>query len=107
DEIVSSSDEVDHKPKKLKLKGGLKRKRNASDSDSDSSSFDEEKIRRLVNKMNKKSDTKVLTMMMEILLEPTSNKLCGRRLSGTLWKVEEGLGSPWNVLESVGRLGRS
>nr|GFA56267.1 mannose-P-dolichol utilization defect 1 protein homolog 2-like [Tanacetum cinerariifolium] len=29
-----------------------------------------------------------------------------RRLSGILWKVEEGLGSPWNVLESVGRLGR-
>nr|GFA87663.1 chromo domain-containing protein/Gag-Asp_proteas domain-containing protein [Tanacetum cinerariifolium] len=26
-----------------------------------------------------------------------------RRLSGILWKVEEGLGSPWNVLESVGR----
>nr|GFA63489.1 2-(3-amino-3-carboxypropyl)histidine synthase subunit 2-like [Tanacetum cinerariifolium] len=30
-----------------------------------------------------------------------------RRLSGILWKVDEGLGSPWNVLESVGRLGRS
>nr|GEV84874.1 hypothetical protein [Tanacetum cinerariifolium] len=25
------------------------------------------------------------------------------RLSGILWKVEKGLGSPWNVLESVGR----
>ncbi|GJU47078.1 hypothetical protein Tco_1204344 [Tanacetum coccineum] len=41
DEIVSSSDEVDHKPKKLKLKGWLNRKRNVSDSDSDSSSFNE------------------------------------------------------------------
>nr|GEX59468.1 chromo domain-like [Tanacetum cinerariifolium] len=30
-----------------------------------------------------------------------------RRLSGILWKVEEGFGSPWNVLKSVGRLGRS
>ncbi|GKE57515.1 hypothetical protein Tco_1496700 [Tanacetum coccineum] len=38
DEVVSSSDEVDRKPKKLKLKGGLKRKRNGSDS---SSSFNE------------------------------------------------------------------
>ncbi|GJW84239.1 hypothetical protein Tco_0157384 [Tanacetum coccineum] len=38
DEVVSSFDEVDRKPKKLKLKGGLKRKRNGSDS---SSSFNE------------------------------------------------------------------
>nr|GFC16647.1 2-(3-amino-3-carboxypropyl)histidine synthase subunit 2-like [Tanacetum cinerariifolium] len=29
------------------------------------------------------------------------------RLSGILWKVKEGPGSPWKVLESVGRLGRS
>ncbi|GJZ77032.1 hypothetical protein Tco_0641704 [Tanacetum coccineum] len=50
DEVVSSFDEVDHKPKKLKLKGGLKRKRNGSNS---SSSFNEEKNRRLVNKLKK------------------------------------------------------
>ncbi|GKC43140.1 hypothetical protein Tco_1060862, partial [Tanacetum coccineum] len=47
---VVSSDEVDCKPKKLKLKGGLNRKRNGSDYDS----FDEDKIRRLVNILKKK-----------------------------------------------------
>ncbi|GJR63411.1 hypothetical protein Tco_1505573 [Tanacetum coccineum] len=52
DEIVSSSDEVDRKPKKLKLKGGLKRKRNVSDFNS--SSIDEENIKRLLNKLTKK-----------------------------------------------------
>nr|GEW61021.1 PH-interacting protein [Tanacetum cinerariifolium] len=52
DEIVSSSDEVYRKPKKLKLKDGLKRNRNVSDSDS--SSIDEENIKRLLYKLIKK-----------------------------------------------------
>ncbi|GJY03490.1 hypothetical protein Tco_0369430 [Tanacetum coccineum] len=43
DDVGSSFDEVDRKPNKLKLKGGLKRKRNVSDSDS--SALDDEKIR--------------------------------------------------------------
>nr|GEV69972.1 hypothetical protein [Tanacetum cinerariifolium] len=34
------------------------------------------------------SDTKVFTMTMEILLEPTSNKLCGRRFSTMDWKIK-------------------
>ncbi|GKD10194.1 hypothetical protein Tco_1189879, partial [Tanacetum coccineum] len=52
DDVGSSFDEVDRKPKKLKLKDGLKRKRNVSDSNS--SALDDEKIRRLVNKLKKK-----------------------------------------------------
>nr|GEV31733.1 retrovirus-related Pol polyprotein from transposon TNT 1-94 [Tanacetum cinerariifolium] len=41
------------KPKKLKIKGGLKRERNGSDSDS--LSVDEEKVRRMFNKLKKKN----------------------------------------------------
>nr|GFB20366.1 hypothetical protein [Tanacetum cinerariifolium] len=40
-------------PKKLKIKGGLKRERNGSDSDS--LSVDEEKVRRMFNKLKKKN----------------------------------------------------
>ncbi|GKE31809.1 hypothetical protein Tco_1451131, partial [Tanacetum coccineum] len=52
DEVDLSSDEVDQKRKKLKIKGGLKRKRNGSDFDS--SSVDEEKMMLLISKLKKK-----------------------------------------------------
>ncbi|GJZ09942.1 hypothetical protein Tco_0544225, partial [Tanacetum coccineum] len=51
DEVDFSSDEVDRKPKKLKIKRRLKRKRNGSDSDS--SFVDEENVRQMYNKLKK------------------------------------------------------
>ncbi|GKF05205.1 hypothetical protein Tco_0035873, partial [Tanacetum coccineum] len=51
DEVDFSSDEVDRKPKKLKIKRRLKRKRNGSDYDS--SFVDEENVRQMYNKLKK------------------------------------------------------
>ncbi|GJV67254.1 hypothetical protein Tco_1482763, partial [Tanacetum coccineum] len=51
DEVDFSSDEVDRKPKKLKIKRRLKRKRNGPDSDS--SFVDEENVRQMYNKLKK------------------------------------------------------
>nr|GEV35024.1 hypothetical protein [Tanacetum cinerariifolium] len=53
DVVDSSSDEVDQKRKKLKIKAGLKRKRSGLDS-SDSSSIDTVKVKRLISKLGKK-----------------------------------------------------
>ncbi|GJY30944.1 hypothetical protein Tco_0414439 [Tanacetum coccineum] len=55
DEVVdSSSDEVDQKRKKLKIKAGLKRKRSGSDCSDSSSSIDTENIKLLISKLEKK-----------------------------------------------------
>nr|GEW30542.1 peptidase C48, SUMO/sentrin/Ubl1 [Tanacetum cinerariifolium] len=53
DDVDSSSDEVDRKRKKLKIKAGLTKKRSGSDC-SDSSSIDTENIKRLISKLEKK-----------------------------------------------------
>nr|GEW78498.1 hypothetical protein [Tanacetum cinerariifolium]GEW84672.1 hypothetical protein [Tanacetum cinerariifolium] len=53
DVVDSSSDEVDQKRKKLKIKDGLKRKRSGSYS-SDSLSIDTIKVKRLISKLEKK-----------------------------------------------------
>nr|GEU80478.1 hypothetical protein [Tanacetum cinerariifolium] len=45
------------------------------------------------------------TQKLHNFILETKTAICydQRRFSGILWKVEECLGSPWNVLESVGR----
>nr|GEW06372.1 hypothetical protein [Tanacetum cinerariifolium] len=53
DAVDYSSDEVDRKRKKLKIKAGLKRKRSGSDS-SDSSKIDTKSIKLLISKLEKK-----------------------------------------------------